>query len=188
MVTHVPVIGILMIINGVLASLLGLMLAFAGPFLLKFVQQGGQQGIRPGDEQVLTVVSIIYLVSGVFILISGIFNVIAGIRVLRYRGRTFAIVALFANILPLFTCYCSPTSLGLIIYGLIVMFQSDVVRAFALSEEGFTPEEIKRRFAFPQESRRDRDDDYYQDRDESDRPSRPRPRNDDFPPDDGRYK
>jgi len=34
------------------------------------------------------------------------------------------------------TCYCAPTSMGMMIYGLIVIFHSDSARAFELAEKG----------------------------------------------------
>jgi hypothetical protein len=54
---------------------------------------------------------------------------------------------LFFNILPMLTCYCLPTSLGLMIYGLIVMFQPDVAQAFALADDGMPAEEIRARLS-----------------------------------------
>jgi hypothetical protein len=67
----------------------------------------------------MTIMPIIYLAIGLVVLIAGVLNLIAGIRVLKFRGRTFALVALFANIVPVLTCYCAPTSIGMMVYGLI---------------------------------------------------------------------
>ena len=179
MVTQVPVIGILMIVNGSLTTLMGLLLAAVGPIMFTAIKMDGQGGIPPGEENVLTAVSIGYTTLGLLVLTAGILNIIGGIRACNFRGRNFAIVALFFNLLPVFTCYCSMTSIGLMIWGLIVMFNPDTARAFELAEEGYTPDEIKQRAqraayrALP--DRGDRDDDF-----DPPRPSRPpRPENPD---------
>ena len=168
MVTQVPVIGILMIVNGCLTGLMGLLLAAMGPFLFSMSKVNGQ-GVPPGQEKMLAAMSFGYAAVGVVVLVGGILNVIGGIRVYHFRGRTFAIVALFANLASIFTCYCSASSFGLMIWGLIVLFNSDVADAFKLGEDGWPPEEIKHRAR--RTSHRDSRD--IDDRDEE--PDEPRP-------------
>jgi len=53
---------------------------------------------------------------------------------------------LFSNLLAVFTFYCAPTSIGLIIYGLIVFFNADVRRAFEMAAQGATTLEILNAF------------------------------------------
>src|SRR5262245_1913895 len=181
MVSQVPVVGILMIVNGSLAGILGLGLAFMGPFIFSIAAMEGRPGgMRPDEKSVVTLISIVYLVIGLLVLTAGALNIIAGIRALSYRGRGFVLTALFFNILPLFTCYCSPTSLALMIYGLIVMFQQDVAKAFAMGDEGVPAQSIKLRFA-PGPVRYERDDDYYEMREESRSLPPPQPRDKDAP-------
>jgi hypothetical protein len=151
MVNQVPVIGILMIVNGSLCALYGVLLIFMGPFLSTFINfQGAQMPPQAQPQlqqmqQVVTIASVIYVVLGSVVALSGVMNIAGGISALRYRSRGFVITALFFNIIPLFTCYCLPTSLGLMIWGLIVMFQGDVAHAFSLGASGYTADEIKRR-------------------------------------------
>jgi hypothetical protein len=146
MVPQVTVIGILMIINGALASLLGIFTAMMGPFMFAMFQQ---MPAGPGapPQGLIDMISMIYLIVGTVVLVGGVVNIVGGIRALAYRNRVLVITALFFNIVPMLTCYCLPTSLGLMIYGLIVMFQPDVAQAFALADEGMPAEEIRQRLS-----------------------------------------
>jgi hypothetical protein len=173
MVNQVQVVSILMIVHGALASLMGLFFAAMGPtmyalFSLEKKDPRARHG--PADEAVFTVISVVYVVLGLLILAVGVLNIVAGVRGLKFRGRVLALVALFSNVIPLITCYCSPTSLGLMIYGLIVYFNKDVVRAFELAARGVPPEEIRRRFEYRERRYRDDyEDDDYEDEDDRDR-------------------
>jgi hypothetical protein len=51
------------------------------------------------------------------------------------------------GLLTLLTCYCFPTSLGLFIYGLIVLLNDSVKLGFELADRGYSSAEIKRAFA-----------------------------------------
>jgi hypothetical protein len=142
MVKQVQVVAILMIVNGALVSIMGLLYAFMGPAMFALMRLGpaSKSTNNPPDTMFLTLMSAIYLGLGLLVLTAGILNLVAGIRSLKLRGRTFAIVALFSNLIPIFTCYCLPTSLGLMIYGLIVFFQADVAHAFAMVATGVSPQ------------------------------------------------
>jgi hypothetical protein len=147
MVPQVQVVSILMIVNGALSALMGLLFSALGPFMF-VVMNADKRGGPPANERaILEIVSIVYLVLGLLVLTAGLLNVIAGIRALHFRGRALAIVALFFNLVPVFTVYCAPTSLGVMIYGLIVFFNADVARAFRMAAEGVPPEEIRARFS-----------------------------------------
>ncbi|MEI7683894.1 MAG: hypothetical protein WCL32_02625 [Planctomycetota bacterium] len=164
MVPQVTVIGILMIINGSLAIVMGSFLAAVGPFMFTMMKADQNRGgMAPGEENILTGMMIGYVTVGIAVFLCGLLNVIAGIRALKFRNRTFVIVALFSNFVPLFTCYCLPTSMGLMIYGLIVMFQTDVAQAFELGSQGLSNADIQDHFY--RARHRDRyDDDERQDR------------------------
>ena len=51
------------------------------------------------------------------------------------------------NVLPALTCYCAPTSLSAMVYGLVVLFNTDVIQAFQMAESGMPPSEIRAHFA-----------------------------------------
>lgn len=180
MVPQVTVIGILMIVNGSLCVLYGLLLIFLGPFMLSLINlQGAPAQAQPQmqqAQQMFQVMSIVYIVLGSVVAIAGCMNIAGGIAALKFRSRAFVITALFFNLVPAFTCYCTLTSLGLMIWGLIVMFQGDVAHAFTLGASGYSADEIKRRMA-EREYHRDRfrDDDYDDARrDDDERPRKPR--------------
>jgi hypothetical protein len=69
-----------------------------------------------------------------------------GIRMLKFRGRTLGIVALSSGLLSIAGCYCLPTAIGLFIYGLIVLLNEPVKRAFAMGEQGRSASEIQNQF------------------------------------------
>jgi hypothetical protein len=148
-VPHVRVLAILMIVNGALECLWGLLLGAMGPFMYVMMHQ--DQGMKedPQGKVFIGVMSGVYLALGLLCLTAGVLNIIAGIRARKFRGRIFALVALFFNVVPMFTVYCAPTSIGVLIYGLLVFFNAEVVRAFALGDQGVPAAEIVSRFGGP---------------------------------------
>ena len=84
---------------------------------------------------------------GLISLVIGVLGIWAGIRMLKFRGRTLGIVALSSGLLSIAGCYCLPTAIGLFIYGLIVLLNEPVKRAFAMGEQGRTASEIQNQFA-----------------------------------------
>jgi hypothetical protein len=160
MVNQVPVVAILMIVNGVIVSVMGLIYLLMGPAMLAMFSLGpapSRGGPNPADKAIMMAMSGFYVVIGLAVLVCAILNIVAGIRCLSYRGRTLALVALFSNLAPLFTCYCMPTSLGLMIYGLIVLFQTDVAHAFAEVARGVPPERFRHGRRYVQEDQDDED-------------------------------
>ena len=51
--------------------------------------------------------------------------------------------ALISSVASMFTGYCAPTAIALLIYGLIIYLNDDVRRAFEMGEQGYPPEHIK---------------------------------------------
>ena len=89
----------------------------------------------------------IYGSMGLISLVIGVLGIWAGIRMLKFRGRILGIVALSSGLLSIAGCYCLPTAIGLFVYGLIVLLNEPVKRAFAMGEQGRTAAEIKNHFA-----------------------------------------
>lgn len=138
MVGQVKVVGILMIVHGITVVVMGGILATVGIIMLA-APPGPGGGPQPW------IVGAIYTGWGGMVLALGVLNTVGGVRVLQFRNRVLGLVALFSNILVLMSCYCALTAIGMMVYGLIVMFNSDVVRAFELVRHGATPEEAVRR-------------------------------------------
>jgi hypothetical protein len=130
----VQVVAILMIVHGTLVSLMGAVYVVEGPAICVSFWAPNSGIFAPSGRVAFDLINIlfpIYAVIGLPVLAVGILNSVAGTRCLRLRGRILALVALFSNVVPVFTCYCLPTSVGLMIYGLIVLFRSEVAYAFA---------------------------------------------------------
>jgi hypothetical protein len=144
MVAHVLAVAIMMIVQGVMEILLGLMYAGAGlvvPMLMESELRRNPSGAPPTWFFLA-----LYGAMGLMGLVPGILHLIGGIRGLRYRGRTFGILALCAGMLSVFTCYCAPTSIALGIYGLITYLNPQVAQAFAMGDAGRTRDEIRSAF------------------------------------------
>jgi hypothetical protein len=147
MVGQVKVVAILMIVNGALVLLVGIALSVLGAAILVGVRQPQGAVVRPGEVAGVQIVSAVYIVLGLLVLTAGACNIMAGVGSLRFRGRGLALTALFFNIIPLITLWCAPTCLGVMIYGLIVMFNREVAEAFRLAAEGMPADEIMARAA-----------------------------------------
>jgi hypothetical protein len=153
-VGQVKIVGILMIVHGATVVIMGGLLAFLGSFIAFGMPAGpppggggAAAGGGPPPAGVQAMVSAIYIGWGAVIAVVGILNGIAGFRIMYLRGRVLALVALFANIVAVMTCYCGPTGVGMMVYGLIVLFQSDVARAFEAVGRGENPEDVIARFS-----------------------------------------
>jgi hypothetical protein len=148
---QITVVAILMIVQGSLEILCGIFLAAMGPAMMVMMKSAPppSSGAAPPPEEMMTMMSGVYIGMGVVGLIIGVLKIVAGIRNLKYRGRTLGIVALASGAVAIATCYCFPTGLGLLIYGLIVYVNSSSGKAFELGEQGMSPSEIKQTLDAP---------------------------------------
>lgn len=162
LIRHVPVVAIFMMIHGAIVALLGVgmlgMAIFLPHFMREAMREGMQEAIRQQEEeggeeiaqqmqeatdQMTVVMGVTYGVMGTGFLLCGGLSVFAGARNLGYRNRVLGIVALAIGFVPVFTCWCAPTAIGVGVYGLIVLLNSDVAIAFQLREQGCTTDQIK---------------------------------------------
>jgi len=139
-VGQVKIVGILMIIHGILVLLVGGGLAAFAVYMVTSMPA------PPGGGPEPYIVFGLYLALGLMFLVCGILNAVAGVRVMAFRNRVLGLVALFSNVLVLMSCYCAITAIGMMIYGLIVLFNSEVARAFEMVSRGATPDEAIRRY------------------------------------------
>jgi hypothetical protein len=137
-VGQVKIVGILMLIHGITVVLMGAGLIAAGIFMMTIPPP-------PGGGPEPWIMGGFYTGWGVLVLACGGLNAVAGVRIMSFKNRVLGLVALFSNILVLFTCYCAITAIGMMVYGLIVLFQPDAARAFELVSQGATPEEAIRK-------------------------------------------
>lgn len=137
-VKQLPVLGVLVIVQGALEA----MLALLGIFMVvvmwmvenqaqlknEFRNAGG--GLQP------VVMIVVYGVVAVVMTALSIIRIGSGIAILRRKNRMFAIVSTIICVGSVFTCYCAPTSIAICVYAMILLFHPTVERAFALRAEG----------------------------------------------------
>ncbi|GAA4471255.1 MULTISPECIES: hypothetical protein [Novipirellula] len=152
MVGQIPILGVLMIVQGVFITLMGLVFggyAFAMPMIFRSIREdAAKQGANPPPmPQEMELGMLIGLgVAAVCVLAIAVFTIWAGVRVIKFQSRTFAIVMLCVGMLMCLTCYCAPTQIALSIYGLIVLLNGPVTDAFRFAEKGHSAREIQQAF------------------------------------------
>lgn len=139
---HIKVVAILLIVQGGLEAIMGILLCIMGPVMMTVMQSApppSSGGSAPPPPELF---GAIYIGMGVIALIASIIKIIAGIRNVSFKGRTLGFVGLGSCILSLATCYCMPTALGVGIYGLIVYINERSAEAFRLGETGMPTDQI----------------------------------------------
>jgi hypothetical protein len=131
--------GILETLTGLGASALGVLMPFIGQ--MKEVQEAKADGEMP-PEQFMWVIGGIYLGIGIVALVSGIIRIVAGVQNYRLKSRVLGLVSIIVGVAPVFTCYCAPTAIGMLVYGLIINLDPAVVTAFKMVAEGKTPSQV----------------------------------------------
>jgi hypothetical protein len=146
-IVQIRVIAILMIVHGSLCVFLGIGLAIMSVFLPSLIIAQQQKmppqpnGVTPPQMQIMLVA--VYGGMAAAGIIPGLLQIVAGIANLRLKGRVFGIVALVSGMLSVGTCYCTPTAVGLLVYGLIIYLNETTKQVFALGREGKTWREIE---------------------------------------------
>ncbi len=137
-VLQVTTLAILMIIQGALEALIGLILLVMGPAMLST-----KPTMPRSEQEAVGIMSAVFIILGVLVLLTAGLKIVAGIKNLKYRGRALGMAALISSIVTMMTGYCAPTAIALVIYGLIIYLNDDVRRAFDMGEQGVPPEQIK---------------------------------------------
>lgn len=152
MVGQVQILGVLMIVQGVLVSILGVAIAGYAILMPTFMQQAQQQAAGQGGNAAPMPpnIGLWFLVVGgllgLMMLAIGSLTVYAGVLTMKLRGRMLSIVMLCTGLLTVLTCYCLPTQIALSIYGLIVLLNGPVRDAFRLAEQGHSARRIQLAF------------------------------------------
>ena len=134
LINQVPIVAILLIVQGVL-ELLFCVVCFGFSALVFFAPQKEFEGMR-GLGVLMAAVSTPALISALLRITAGIFNI-------RYRRRVLGIVALAVGLSTMLTGYCAPTSIALAVYGLIVYVNEPVMMAFRMGDSGRPSAEIR---------------------------------------------
>lgn len=150
-VSQVRIVAILNCVQGGLEIPLGLMLLGAAAFVPYLIQMekannpgaaGG--GPPPEFEWILPAA---YGSIGTLLLAAGILRIYAGIQNFRFRGRVLGIVSFCLGLVSMMGCYCTPTSIALLVYGLIVYLNPAVIAAFEMGKQGMTGDAILASFS-----------------------------------------
>jgi hypothetical protein len=149
MVNQVRVVAILNIVQGVLELLMGGMLVLVGGMFVAMREEMLRDAVQRGEanpELMVNIMTGAMLAIGGVPLLTGILRIVAGIRNLVFRSRVLAMISLFAGLLTAFTGYCAITSIGIAVYGLIVLFNREVAEAFEMRKNGATADDVLRTF------------------------------------------
>ena len=149
MVGHVRVLGILMIVQGALDIAMGVMLivmAIIMPMMMQNDPAFQRPGVDAPPQAFFIGMMIGYGGIGLTITAVALLNIYAGWQTFNFRQRNLGMIGIALGPLAILTCYCFPTSLALLIYGLIVFLNPSVVEAFRLGKEGRSADEIDAMF------------------------------------------
>ncbi len=147
LVNQVMVVGVLQIVLGALELMMGgLLLFYAVMFAFVMPNIEDRTEDLPPPEAMFWI-SIGLAVAGLIISGFAILRIFTGINGFWFKRRTMMLVSLLGGMVTILTCYCSLFSLGVGIYGMVVMLDPAVRLAYQLSAEGVPAEEIRARFA-----------------------------------------
>ncbi len=134
-VKQVPIVAILMMIQGGFEFIMGAFWVGMGVFMsqINAFQPRAAEPLPPQFEWMMLA---IYAGVGVVVLIFGLVRAYAGFRNYSFRNRILGIVANILGMASIFTCYCSLTSIALGVYALVVLLQPSVVFEFDQRQAG----------------------------------------------------
>lgn len=150
-VSQVRIVAILNSVQGGLELVMGLGLvgvAIAVPYFIAAERAAGRGGGQPAEME--WILPLAYGGLGSVFLLAGIVRIYAGIQNFRYRGRILGIVSFCLGLVSMLGCYCAPTAIGVLIYGLIVYLNPAVTAAFEMGAQGMKGDAILASFAAPQ--------------------------------------
>jgi hypothetical protein len=143
---QIPTVAILLMVQGGLELLMGgFYVLFGGVFAFMAVNPDvGQVNANPPFEpQVFGWLIVgIYAAMGLGAFAVAVLKLFAGWRNYSFRGRNWGIAALVSGVASAVTCYCFPTALALMIYGLIVYLNPQSAAAFACAAQGQPRDQI----------------------------------------------
>jgi hypothetical protein len=125
---HLPTLGILTIIHGILLVLAGILygVTYGGLGIFMGAMPPPEGADPVAAEFPIAFMIVIGVVVGLLHLVPGVLQIVAGLKLRKRRGRIFGIVALSVAMLTGIACYCLPTSIGLLVFGLIVLLDQGV--------------------------------------------------------------
>lgn len=149
-VSQVRIVAILNCVQGGLECAMGLMVMSMAGVISYFVRMekdnpNGPPGGPPPEME--WIFPIVYLVIGSLVLLAGILRIYAGVQNYRFRDRILGIVSLVLGLVSFIGCYCGPTGIAVLVYGLIIYLNPAVVAAFEMGKSGLKGDAILGSFA-----------------------------------------
>ena len=147
LVNQILVVGILQIVLGVMELMMAGLLIFYAVlfgFVMPNMDNGNREEIPP---EAMFWIAIGCGAAGAIVLVFAVLRIVSGTYSFWFKQRTMMMVSLIGGMVTVFTCYCALFSVGVGIYGLIVMWDPGVRQAYRMAAEGVSAEEIKARFA-----------------------------------------
>jgi len=143
-VSQVRIVAVLNGVQGLLEIPMGLMYIGMAFFIPAMIEAGNanQPGAAPPPKEMLTFMTGLYLVMGIPVLLAGILRIVAAVRNFQFRNRTLGIITLVLGMASTLGCYCAPTGIALLVYGLIIYLNPAVKMAFAMGAEGIPASQI----------------------------------------------
>ncbi len=143
-VSQVRIVAVLNGVQGALEIPIGLLyvgMAFFIPALMEAGNANRPPGNGPPPEFGM-MMTVIYLAVGIPVLIAGVLRILAAVRNFQFRSRTLGIISMVLGLVSMFSCYCAPTGIALLVYGLLVYLNPAVRMAFAMGDEGVPASQI----------------------------------------------
>jgi hypothetical protein len=140
------VFGAFQIFCGALELLIGIILAAFGAIFR--LQGNAVFGANPNMTQEAArqaeffMTLTLLLIASAMILIA-VLRIISGVQTIRFKGRTLTFVSLFVGLGGILSVYCLVTAIGMLIFGMVVLFRGPVVSAYRLRSGGMSPSEIR---------------------------------------------
>lgn len=130
-VPHVQWLAVVTMVHGAMLLAFGaLLVVYGGVLGVYLARVQTTRADAPDGDVVAAVVAVAVFLMAVGQLLPGVLQILAGWYAREFRHRIFALVALASGLLSVVGCYCLPTSIALLVWGLVVLFDDAVVRRF----------------------------------------------------------
>ncbi|MCA9268199.1 MAG: hypothetical protein KDA41_07000 [Planctomycetales bacterium] len=142
-VQQVRVFAALNGVQGGLEVAMGLMLlAFAALFPLLLENDPNMQRLNNDGRSFQLFMTVLYGGLGIAGTVCGALRLMACFKNWNFRGRGLGMISIFAGMGSCITCYCAPTAIAVLVYGLILYLDPYVKDAFAHGEQGVPADKI----------------------------------------------
>ena len=144
MVSQVRIVSILNAVQGFLEIPMGLFtmsMSLLFPTMMRLDPNFKNQKDAP-PEFLIWIMAAVYIAMGAPVFIGGVVRIVAAYQNYQYKARTLGFVSFILGMSSVLSCYCAPTAIGVLVYGLIIYLNPAVTAAFQMSRQGKSGNEI----------------------------------------------